>query len=603
MNPVDSLNPFLGITDTARFYYGLVYDGLQAQGEYLEYMPNLALTASPVPLSDTEMVESDAPYGSVWEYNITPNARWHDGELFTADDVVWNLNLNCYGANFTDTWIYSPYTYFMKYAEKKDADTVRVYFYDRETGSLLPVAYGDFIPVFMVPRHLLSDKGTAYISFQWPGWFNDSGEKIIGTGPFKPGPDAVSEYMQGDHLSLVRNEDYHWFADKGMEIDIDKIIMYFYDDETAMKLALQQNMLDIAQYSSNTFQSIQDSLAAGTLKNIATYSGLRPSQHSTVISFSTQDTGSNKWRLDPDARRALAQAVNKTYISSEIYKGLAQEGDGLISPVLESWYWEPDDSHQVGYDMASAELMLELAGYVDLDDDGIRECTADSASIKNGWAIEGDELELNMAVMIEYPEDKIVAQYLQQQWALIGVDLVYEMYLESVLRHLIICNCYDHPNSVISHPTSDPDPNYVLWQHSRRSFNIWTLGGSWNPEFEENYTASVSTLDAQLRSQNVDNCLSIAYTNASLIVLTYNFANYAWRTDTFDNWGDWNAGPGLRMCSSGTTNALLFNLDYPTQVHINGISGLLYASGVFAAGAALVVVIVLFNRGRIAGES
>ncbi len=321
LQQIDSLNPYLGLNDASYIFYGLIYDMLQSVDEDMKSVPNLALESKIVDVAG-------APHGSVWEYDLTHNATWHDGQPFGAADVAWNINLNCLGSNYSDMWAYQPYTFFAKYAEVIDSDTVRVTYYDRSNGSLIPCAYGDFLPIHMLPSHLLSTYSTSFLSFQWLGYFTGTSPPIVGTGPFMVTPSIAEEFLAGSQITLVRNPDYHALPDRGEIIHFQNLVMKFYDDATAMKIALEQKRLDIAQFPQNTFKSIEHDIAAGSLQNVKTYSGLKCTQYWTEIGFNMNNAGPNKWRLDPEARHALAQAVNKSYIVNNFYYGCGGEGTG-----------------------------------------------------------------------------------------------------------------------------------------------------------------------------------------------------------------------------------------------------------------------------------
>ncbi len=203
---IDSLNPLMGLTDSSFIFYGLVYDALQGAGNDLEATPNLATECWIVPETDSDVVLSGEPYGSVWQYNITQNAIWHDGTPFTAEDVAWNMNLH---AQYYDTvWAFQPYSYFMDYAEVYDSDSVRIHFSDRESGDPIPVSYGYFLPIYMLPAHKLSEMSPAEVAFTWTGTF-DEDIPMIGTGPFMAGPDILDEYLSGSVVNLYKNPNHH----------------------------------------------------------------------------------------------------------------------------------------------------------------------------------------------------------------------------------------------------------------------------------------------------------------------------------------------------------------------------------------------------------
>ncbi len=589
MQKIDSLNPYLGLSDAAYVFYGLVYDYLQAVGNDMEAVDNLA--------TDSRIVDvAGLPHGSVWEYDITPNAMWHDGEPVTAEDVAWNFNLNCMGENYTDMWAYQPYMYFANYAEVVDSDTVRVTYFDRATDEIIPCAYAYLIGTPMVPKHLLGDYGTSFISFQWPGYLDTVSPKLVGTGPFMVTSDIVTEYTTGDQITLVKNPNYHWLADKGMEVKFDKLVMYFYDDDTAMKIALEQNQLDIAQFPPNTFRAIEDDVATGSLKNIETYSGLKCTQYWTEIAINMNEAGPNKWRLDIAARQALAQAVNKTYIINNFYKTYGREGTGLISPVTPFWHWEPTAAEHWDYDLTVAAAALEAAGYIDGPDaDTVRECTITSAAVQNHWCLEGDPLNLEMMIRMEYPEEKEIAKYLQEQWAQIGVSMTYDIMLEDVLAKNAYSYGYD---SMIWYWSADPDPNFMLFCQSEKSIDGWSDNMYANESYEENYLASIKEFDPAKRQEYVWNCQRISYEDAAYIVLAYVYSTYAWRTDTFTGWGDWDADPARSMDAFWTGNPLFFDLEYIQPPPREPIDPLVIAAIIGVIAAIAVAVVYMVRRGK-----
>ena len=587
MQKIDSLNPYLGLSDAAYVFYGLVYDYMQSVGNDMEAVPNLA--------TDSRIIELDGfPHGSVWEYTITPNAKWHDGEPVTAQDIAWNFNLNCMGQNYSDMWAYQPYMYFAKYAEVTTEGKVRVVFFDRENGTVIPCAYAYLIGTPMVPEHLLGSFGTSFISFQWPGYFADADPKLVGTGPFKVTSDVITEFTKGDQLTLVKNDQYHWLADKGMEVKFDKLIMYFYDDDTAMKIALEQGQLDVAQFPPNTFRSIEDDIASNKLKNVDTYTGLKCTQYWTEIGINMENAGPNKWRLDPLARQALAQAVNKTYIINNFYKGYGKEGTGLISPVTPYWHWEPNATEHWDYDLAVAGAALEAAGYSDTNSDGWRECLVSSAAVQNGWCLEGAKLDLEMMIRMEYPEEKEIAKFLEEQWALIGIDLTYDIMLEDVLAK----NCYAYGyDTMIWYWSADPDPNFMLFCQSKKSINGWSDNAYTNPAYEENYSASITEFDEAKRQEYVYNCQRISYQDAAYILLAYVYSTYAWRTDTFSGWGDWAADPARSLDAFWTANPIFFDLEY-TGKPPPEVPWVVIAAGAGVAAAVVVGAIYMLRRNK-----
>jgi len=560
---IDSLNPYVGLNDASYLFYSLVYDALACVGNDLEVVPNLATSQWAVPVDyDSDPKLDGMPYGSVWQYNLSTDAYWTDGEPFTADDVIYNIWLNAGPQSYDTFWAYQPDTYYINEAWKLDDHTVRISFYDRATGDPMPAAYADLLSIPMLPKHLMEQLpgGFAYIGMNWTGTFPEEispGTPVVGTGPFMATPGIYSEWISGDHITLVRNPFYHWASDYGKLIKFDRIVLRFFQDPASMVSALKESDIDVAAYPPTAYDAIKGEIASGSLKNVTAFDGLKVPQYFTYVGFCMAEAGPNQARLDPVVRQALHMAVNKTYITGNMYLGYADEGTTLIPPVNSYWHHEPTVAERFNVDLSGANDTLEAAGYIDIDDDNYRECTILSKAVEMGWATEGDRLELEMFVRKEHPEEKDIATYLKDEWKKIGVLLKFSVVEELTLSQIAYSYAYD---SIIWDWAADPDPNYILFVQSRSAWHGWSDNKYYNPAFDENYTNSVKSMDKVQRKAYVDNCQRIHYNDSAYIILAYPHETYAWRNDTFSGWGDWAAHPGRSLGNYWTGNPLLFDL-------------------------------------------
>jgi peptide/nickel transport system substrate-binding protein len=593
MQKVDSLNPYVGLNDASYVFYGLVYDGMHVIDNQMNPSPDLATGVWAVPMTDPEMQNTGAPYGSIWQYNLTTNAQWTDGEPFTADDVVWNIRLNA--MNYEAMWAFQPYSYFMKDARKVDESTVRIYFYDRLNGAPLPASYAYLISIAMMPKHMLQNMNAFDIGFNWSGVF-EGDMPIVGTGPFMSTPDIRDEWLSGDHITLLKNPKYHWKVDKpgAPEIKFDKLTMYFFDDSTAMSYALQNNQLDVAAFPPQAYRAIKNGVASGSIGNVTTFDGPKITQYWTEIGINMNQGGPNPSRLDHTIRKAMAMATNKSYIVENYYLGLAKEGTTLISPINTYWHYEPNATEKFSFDIAAANALLENAGYIDVNHDGTRECTSTSYAVRERLVNESMPLQYQMLLRREYPEERDIAMYLESQWAQVGIDINYLIVDESTMSTMVYGYGYD---TMIWYWSSDIDPNYQLFVQSKAAWNGWSDNMYLNESYEENYTKSVNTIDRDQRKVFVDNCQRVNYLDAAYIILAYPYQTYAWRDDTFTGWGDWAADPGRSVDNFWMGNPLYFDL-VPIYAESSPINWVLIGGA--AAGIAVVVaaVVILRMRGK-----
>ncbi len=589
LQKVDSLNPNVGLVDASYVFYSLVYDCPQIIDEDMNIIGNLC--------PNSYVDEDYTPYGSAWIMELTQNAYWHDGEPLTADDVVFTLNLNA--EHYTTMWAFQPYAYFMDYAERIDDYTVRVHYADRVTGDPIPAAYARILGIHILPEHMLGDMLATDVSFNWVGVFDDSNPPLVGTGPFMATEDIYADFIQGDMLNLVKNPRYHWDADRGKEIQFDGIQMQFYSDATAMAMALENEELDIAQFPPNEYNILRNKVEDGRLEDVVAYNGPKCTQHFSFVGFNLNNAGPNPSRLDRTIRLALNMATDLDYINENYYLGLGEPATTMIPPINEEWHYELTEDELHGYDWQAADNLLEESGYRYTDDSpDVRICTVDSYAVEMGLVSEGTPLVYDMAIRQEYPEEKNIAQYLESEWAKIGVKIEYRVMTEAAMSAYAYAYSYD---TLIWYWSADVDPMYMLFCQSKISWNGWNENMWTNPEYEDNFRKQAQEFDDDLRREYVHNCQRIHYEDCVYVMLNYVEQTYGWRTDSFEGWGDWEAHPGRSMDNFWTGNPLFFDL-VPLDREEAEVPWLSIVAGIGAMTAAVVAIILLKKRNRRKGK-
>ena len=539
---IDSLNPYLGMNDASQILYSLVYDSLTGVGGDLNPVPCLA--------QEWRVVPDQLPYGSVWEYNLSAGAEWSDGVPVTAEDIAWNINLNCEPANYSMMWAFQPYSFFMQYAEVVDVDTVRIHFWDRMMATPMPVAFGDSILIPMLPRHLLGSMASWEISFMW------SGDPIVGSGPFLPSPTLYDDWIAGDAITLLRNPDYHGGPNYGRYVQFDKLEFHFFAGSVAMREALENNEIDVAGLPFDEFDALRDRIDLGIVTDVQAQDSARPDGYWEEVLINMRSAGPNPSRLDPTIRHAMAMATDKSYILNQFYLGEGEPGSTLISSISK-WHYDLGIGEEYAFDIAAANSLLQTAGYVDINADGIRECTSTSWAYLQGYVVLNRPLQYQMLTRMEHPEELQIAAFLESQWALIGVDLQWSVYDEATMASIVYAYNYD---TAIWYWDMDPDPSHIFFSQSNRSWNGWSDTLYSSPAFEENYTLSVTEMDPVARETYVDICQRVHYQDTPYIIFAYLNDTYGWRTDTFSGWGDWDSSPGRSITAAWSGNPLYFEL-------------------------------------------
>jgi peptide/nickel transport system substrate-binding protein len=154
---------------------------------------------------------------------LRKDVLWHDGEKFSADDVIFTYNTIKSPKIFTS--ITSLYRV-IKSVEKIDDYTIKIIYKEPYFKALELWMTG------MLPYHILKDEKDMMTS--------DFNKKPIGTGPY-----ILKGFKNSTDIELFAFNDY--FEGK---VNIDKILYKFVPDANTRFLMLKQNKLDIGQLNS-----------------------------------------------------------------------------------------------------------------------------------------------------------------------------------------------------------------------------------------------------------------------------------------------------------------------------------------------------------------
>ncbi|MBI2773845.1 MAG: peptide ABC transporter substrate-binding protein [Chloroflexi bacterium] len=321
------LNPILATTAVDQDVARLVFTGLMRADRSGEIVPDLASAVR---------VSAD---GKEWTFEIRDDARWHDGKPVIADDVVYTVGL------FQDRAYRGPYAEAFRgvVAERVGSKVVRF---------TLPGPYGPFTAntTFpLLPSHLLGAVG--YLAL--PGDQFDSSP--VGTGPFK--------FAEADdrEIHLTANLDFYRTRPERSRPYLDRIVLRSFDDSAQALSALARGELDgVAGVSSI------DAERARALRNLAVYS--YPSQDFTALFLNVRpEKAAFRERA---VRQAIATAIDRGRILDVAIDGRGRVADTFVPP--SSWAY-PTEIQRYVYNPASANAILDAAGWKDSNSDGIRD--------------------------------------------------------------------------------------------------------------------------------------------------------------------------------------------------------------------------------------
>jgi peptide/nickel transport system substrate-binding protein len=454
--------------------HDLTYDTIWEWSEFDVYRPGLA-----------ETFESSAD-GLTWTFHIRQGVTFHDGTPFDAEAAAWTLN-----------WIkdkevptmvgYLPH---LEEAVAVDSTTLELHL-DAPVGNLTTEL---LIYVWIMPPHIWQEMTDDQI-------MEDGDPMSIGTGPFK-----VVEFMPDETLELEANPDYWAGAPH-----IDRLIYQQYANMDAAVQALIAGEIDVIQNVPPT--------AVDVLKEHSNITIVETPSHSIdeLIINSHENGTQPAWLNDPTVRLAIAYAMDKQQIINAVWLGHAESGVGVILSSMGEWH--NDTIQDIPYDPTEGGRLLEAAGFVDTDGDGIRETP------------DGEPMELRLYAE-EGPVQARTLEIISNGLRQIGIDAPPTVMDTDSLVALYPDFDFD---LIYWGWGEDPDPDFILsvFTCDQREEGGWNDSGFCDPKFEDMYAQQATEIDHAKRVQLVHDMDQYLFDARPYIVLVYENYVGAYRNDRF----------------------------------------------------------------------
>jgi len=235
-------------------------------------------------------------------FNFVEDAVWHDGTLFTAEDLKFTYEYIVeYGVPR-----YLPSVQFIEELVLVDDYTLEVY---QNTTSYFAFHYINGVPV--LPKHIWEDVGAG-----WQDYDPVAEGTLIGLGPWK-----FVDYVAGEYVHLVANEAYWKFPDRffqGLsmaEIQQAKALSMLRAQLSAATTATEEQAETISELSSqfNDFQASTLELIESGVENIGNLADNIGSLDTEIASLNSDISGLESQTSKLEA--GLSSASNLGYAS------------------------------------------------------------------------------------------------------------------------------------------------------------------------------------------------------------------------------------------------------------------------------------------------
>jgi peptide/nickel transport system substrate-binding protein len=222
----------------------------------------------------------------------------------------------------------------------------------------------------------------------------------------------LSEWEQGDHVTLVKNPNYtwgaSWYTNKG-PAKIDKIIYRVITDQNTRFAGFESGDIDVLQQvPPSKVQEYEDTANV----TVITERG----QGTYHVEFNCNKT---PW-TNASLRKAFAYAINRTQILDTVWHGIGEEGVNYLSPI------EPESTgipaqYNFTYNVTRAGELFTEAGYTNTDtDDWLENSTGDELTLALWTTNKAEDVQMSVLIKAQFED--------------VGIHVTLTQYAESQLR-------------------------------------------------------------------------------------------------------------------------------------------------------------------------
>lgn len=351
----------------------------------------------------------------VFTFNIRQGVKWHDGHPFSAHDVVFTLDV-IMNPRIPEVTPFRSTFRNMKHYEAIGDDVVIIYLDEQYFKAI------ELFSTFILPRHVFIPEGQSFTDDEFAGYFRDHPaiDQPVGTGPYAlPSPHIKEQYRRGvsdgwrkgNYIQLNRTGDFYDSDRRGY---LDTIYIYIITDADAILRAMMNDEVDACPRGLGSEDIFKKSNTASFKRRFV--KGFFYTGNFNYIALNTR----TPYFSDRRVRQAISLLLPSTDLLENLSYGVGIEVTGsqyVLGPLYDHSI-EP-----LGYDPQRAVELLNEAGWIDSNQDGIRD--------KDGLPFRIEYMGTQSSLV-----DSIMA-VLHQNLSNVGIDLsIRRMEWASLLEHI-----------------------------------------------------------------------------------------------------------------------------------------------------------------------
>lgn len=327
-----TLNPYVSTAFIALQVTPAIIEPLVEVDADGQYRP---LLAAEIPSDENGGIAEE---GLLVTWRLKEGLLWSDGEPVTADDVVFT-----YQAATSEGSVRSGAFERVVSVEAIDESTVEVRYSEFDSSYLDQFQWG------ILPRHAAGEPG------EIANW--DFNRSPIGTGPF-----ALQSWSAGDRIVLTRNDNYR------DDVHLDRVVFQVVPSEDTRAAMMTRGDAERMLWPSATQREIFQESPKTRYELVPSIWVLRMFLNLGERGNPTVDQEPHPILGDERVRQAIAYGIDYDLIIEDLAEGRVKRA---TSPFALGWYDCATEGY--GFDPEQARALLEEAGWIDEDGDGVRE--------------------------------------------------------------------------------------------------------------------------------------------------------------------------------------------------------------------------------------